>query len=147
SSIMLRRIDDDVELARLRGLGTPTKVPQLLISANGRWLAGKVSWRDEETRKERTQVLLWDLGTEPLITRAVTDIQASVRPEPVLRVPAGGEWFRADFDVSHDGATLAVAGRDDSILLYGTESAEPLEPLPPEGTVQSLAFHPFEHKL
>jgi serine/threonine protein kinase/WD40 repeat protein/Flp pilus assembly protein TadD len=149
SSIVLRRIDDDEELGRLHGLRTSKSIPQVLVSPNGRFVAAKIFWRDENERKDKLQVVLWDLGDGPIGARGpeASQARAAIRPEPVLRVLTGGTWFHADFDISPDGRLLAVTENDDSIQLYHTDSGKWLDQVPPEGTLRAIAFHPYERKL
>ena len=119
-TIVVRKLADNQEVARLRGQPLAGHDPQLRYSPDGKLLAGKF-----ETRGN-ARIAVW----------------APPRPEPVFEAPAGGKWHDANFDFTTDSQALIVAENGGAIARYEARTGKRSHSTPGPATATALALHP-----
>ena len=123
-NVSVRRVVDDVEIARVEGLG-PVGWPAIALSPNGRFLAQR------GLPNPNGRLKLWRLdGPQPAL---------------VLEDATAGYHLAGAFRA--DSRQLAIARPDCSIRLYDTATGCLMKQWPVSGPVERVAFHPRMPRL
>jgi eukaryotic-like serine/threonine-protein kinase len=123
-NVSVRRLADDVEIARLEGIG-PVGWPAIALSPDGRFLAQR------GLPNPNGRLKLWKLD--------------GPKPALVLEDATAGYHLAGAFRA--DSRQLAIARPDSTVRLYDTATGCLVKQWPVTGPVERVAFHPRMARL
>jgi serine/threonine protein kinase/WD40 repeat protein/tetratricopeptide (TPR) repeat protein len=150
--ITIRRIPDDREISRLKGLGT--RVSSVDFSPDGRYLAARYP-RDRQARPG--QILIWDVGRGENTLRLPAAIPD---PAQISRLPPGAGNYprRAAADPADPALVWSPAGSrvaalygwasaDAAIAVYGLDAGKEIRRFSVGDVLYDIAFDPRGKQL